>query len=400
MTTLPIFQDACCFEDFLSVVDEVEKDILHPLPFAVPNRSLYLPTEKFLRRVRELTDSCPFAFVASVHGSSPPHDQEPLQYVTLTAQKGYVKGHLMRTRTRILAVFGESARELVTSHVALALIEAVCANQSDAASRQLAEVVLKVLDIAEIVLVPLANPSGRKMVEYGSRCETHNANDVDLNQNWDCNWNTSMHWIAMQSGRNSSNPLNMSALQPASRGGDYEDEYISKQSGLSEHDAGSKGDLTPVTESGSRNKSSHEHTYLPTLNQSNPVNGNRHDPRRFTKSVSGPAPFSEHETRALRVIAEQFMPSAYISVQSGGVIGITGPTDCGTNTPESEADLARLAAISNRVSAVHCPLCSYLPRSKLVGETLCGSGMCPASGELTMYIPHPSSMIAPYFPRR
>lgn len=39
-----------------------------------------------------------------------------------------------------------------------------------------------------IVLVPIANPDGRRISEMGRRCDQTNARDVDVDRNWPSFW--------------------------------------------------------------------------------------------------------------------------------------------------------------------------------------------------------------------
>jgi len=81
--------------------------------------------------------------------------------------------------TKAVFVFGEHARELISPESALGLVRSLCGtgDQSDLAKETLAKGV-------EFVIVPNANPQGRKQVEEGYYCKRTNENGVDLNRNW------------------------------------------------------------------------------------------------------------------------------------------------------------------------------------------------------------------------
>lgn len=81
--------------------------------------------------------------------------------------------------TKAVMVFGEHGRELISPESALGLVRSLCGKggQAQLASHTLAKGV-------EFVLVPNANPSGRKAVEEGYYCKRTNENGVDLNRNW------------------------------------------------------------------------------------------------------------------------------------------------------------------------------------------------------------------------
>lgn len=78
-----------------------------------------------------------------------------------------------------MLVFGEHARELVSSESGLHFLRNLCGLGSvpeDSAHKTLAS--------TDFVIVPNANPAGRKLVESGHFCKRTNENGVDLNRNW------------------------------------------------------------------------------------------------------------------------------------------------------------------------------------------------------------------------
>lgn len=81
--------------------------------------------------------------------------------------------------TKAVLVFGEHARELISPESALGLVRSLCGKgeQSELARQTLAKGV-------EFVIVPNANPQGRKQVEQGYYCKRTNENGVDINRNW------------------------------------------------------------------------------------------------------------------------------------------------------------------------------------------------------------------------
>jgi hypothetical protein len=111
------------FENMLGAAGEVGKDgPKRPLRTAGALHALYPRTDALLLHMRELAARCDAATVGSVQS-----DGGDLEYVTLTRSKGYMKGHLLRRRTRVAFVFGESAREsFVTTQVALDVLDSVC----------------------------------------------------------------------------------------------------------------------------------------------------------------------------------------------------------------------------------------------------------------------------------
>jgi len=81
-------------------------------------------------------------------------------------------------KTKAMLVFGEHARELISPESALHLVQTLCGS-GPAANRA-----SSVLDNVAFVIVPNANPLGRKTVEEGYYCKRTNEDGVDLNRNF------------------------------------------------------------------------------------------------------------------------------------------------------------------------------------------------------------------------
>lgn len=88
---------------------------------------------------------------------------------------------------RAFMLYGEHARELITSETALGLVRALCegaAKPGSAAERLLAAM--------QIIMYPVVNVDGRRIVERnGDYCRRTNARGVDLNRNWNDHWTRS-----------------------------------------------------------------------------------------------------------------------------------------------------------------------------------------------------------------
>merc|ERR1719247_3557566 len=82
------------------------------------------------------------------------------------------------TKKKAMFVFGEHARELISPETAVGLAQALCGQGPHA---QWAN---KVLNNVSFLLVPNANPLGRKQVEDGYYCKRTNEDGVDLNRNF------------------------------------------------------------------------------------------------------------------------------------------------------------------------------------------------------------------------
>merc|ERR1719160_403626 len=80
-------------------------------------------------------------------------------------------------------LFGEHARELISPEAGLHLIKALCGEKP-----ALADKAQDVLQDSEFQIVVNGNPRSRSHVEQGDFCLRVNENGVDLNRNWDEEW--------------------------------------------------------------------------------------------------------------------------------------------------------------------------------------------------------------------
>lgn len=79
-------------------------------------------------------------------------------------------------KKKAFLIFGEHARELITSESALHFVRSLCEGTGNAPS---------VLQGVEFTIVPCTNPLARKLVEKnGYYCKRTNEHGVDLNRNW------------------------------------------------------------------------------------------------------------------------------------------------------------------------------------------------------------------------
>ncbi|KAL3638950.1 hypothetical protein CASFOL_016857 [Castilleja foliolosa] len=91
-----------------------------------------------------------------------------------------------KAKLRILLSFGQHARELITTELALRLLSILSEEEFlpnvDRSSLN------RTLDRLIIKIVPVENLNGRKLVEDGELCERRNGRGVDLNRNWSVDW--------------------------------------------------------------------------------------------------------------------------------------------------------------------------------------------------------------------
>lgn len=102
-------------------------------------------------------------------------------------------------RTRALLVFGEHAREVVPTELAIRLARDLCSSNTAqprfrAGARNAAYLELLASLRARplvLTLLPLANAAGRVAVEAGDLCARGNGAGVDVNRNWATHWRAS-----------------------------------------------------------------------------------------------------------------------------------------------------------------------------------------------------------------
>lgn len=111
-------------------------------------------------------------------------DEPQIAAVTLS-QKGGGGGK----KRRAFFLFGEHAREMVSSEAAVRFIEDMCGQHAETSARA-----AKLLDYFDFRVVLVANPQGRRMVEEGDYCRRTNEHEVDLNRNWSDHFDQAGAW--------------------------------------------------------------------------------------------------------------------------------------------------------------------------------------------------------------
>eukprot|EP00746_Dinoflagellata_sp_MGD_P002413 gnl/MRDRNA2_/MRDRNA2_104682_c0_seq1.p1 gnl/MRDRNA2_/MRDRNA2_104682_c0~~gnl/MRDRNA2_/MRDRNA2_104682_c0_seq1.p1 ORF type:complete len:615 (-),score=138.87 gnl/MRDRNA2_/MRDRNA2_104682_c0_seq1:278-2122(-) len=91
-----------------------------------------------------------------------------------------VKKGSSKNKKKAFFVFGEHAREVVSPESGLHFLHMLCGK----AATPDQELLDRVLETTEFVVVPNANPKGRQQVDAGNYCKRTNENGVDLNRNW------------------------------------------------------------------------------------------------------------------------------------------------------------------------------------------------------------------------
>eukprot|EP00929_Paragymnodinium_shiwhaense_P003378 TRINITY_DN10385_c1_g1_i1.p1 TRINITY_DN10385_c1_g1~~TRINITY_DN10385_c1_g1_i1.p1 ORF type:complete len:438 (+),score=83.76 TRINITY_DN10385_c1_g1_i1:79-1392(+) len=81
-------------------------------------------------------------------------------------------------KTKAVLFFGIHSRELISTESGLHFMQTLCGTGPASARAN------SLLDQVDFVIVPNANPLGRKEVDRGNFCKRTNEHDVDLNRNW------------------------------------------------------------------------------------------------------------------------------------------------------------------------------------------------------------------------
>ncbi|GAB5367202.1 hypothetical protein AAMO2058_001209400 [Amorphochlora amoebiformis] len=134
--------------------------------------SLYRTYEGMIEEVRDLKNAgCPLE-VSSIEENRPFYAK-----ITKFAPNGTTNEYATK-KTKFLLVFNEHANEVIASEVGMELLNRLCKGDSD------------ILSKSEILIVPVVDVSGRKILETDHRfCQRQNYHHVDLNRNWDARWN-------------------------------------------------------------------------------------------------------------------------------------------------------------------------------------------------------------------
>lgn len=87
-------------------------------------------------------------------------------------------------KKRVVMIFGEHSRELISSELGLYFIRVLCKEEKAYDE----ETVSAILANYDFVIVPVVNEFGRNKVQEGDYCWRTNENGVDINRNWDSHW--------------------------------------------------------------------------------------------------------------------------------------------------------------------------------------------------------------------
>ena len=148
--------------------------------------AFYHSTRELYDEIKKLGETCPHLAVSweAATGAGTKNAHKSLMAVRVNLG-GTPKPE------RALFIFGEHARELISSETGLEFMRRLC----DPAQRQtkfldVESTVADILATTEFLIYPNANPSGRRITERGNYCNRVNDRGVDLNRNWGEHWSS------------------------------------------------------------------------------------------------------------------------------------------------------------------------------------------------------------------
>jgi len=138
-------------------------------------------------QITQLSRNCPgveFEITTTAISASGPNSDQTVDLDVVRVNQGSSEG-----KKKAFIVFGEHARELISPESGLVFLRDLC-GQGDKDTGGLTQ---RALSGTSFVIVPNANPLGRKRVEAGEYCKRTNEDGVDLNRNFGDQHHTSEH---------------------------------------------------------------------------------------------------------------------------------------------------------------------------------------------------------------
>ncbi|KAK4390927.1 hypothetical protein Sango_2156000 [Sesamum angolense] len=182
LSNLLIFASFLLFANHFTLTYGESNDTLH-LDVTPINHDLYHTSGALLEEIESLVHRHPDKL--SIEKVSNKNKGYEAQMTVVTYRQKWKESD-DRTKLRILLTFGQHARELITTELALRLLSILSEEQflpnvdRSTLNRTLDRLIIKV--------VPVENLNGRKRVEDGELCERRNGRGVDLNRNWSVDW--------------------------------------------------------------------------------------------------------------------------------------------------------------------------------------------------------------------
>ncbi|KAI3778443.1 hypothetical protein L2E82_07736 [Cichorium intybus] len=144
---------------------------------------LYHTSDTLLEQIKKMVNNHQDRFHMDTFTSTNKGYKAELNVVTYCQNTNEIKD---KSKIRILLSFGQHARELITSELALKILYILSEEQT--LPKRNPVLLNKTLQNTIIKVVPILNVNGRKKVEAGDLCERRNGRGVDLNRNWSVDW--------------------------------------------------------------------------------------------------------------------------------------------------------------------------------------------------------------------
>lgn len=119
----------------------------------------------------------------SVFGQHASEHDNVVDVVRISSNNGH-------KQVRLVLMFGEHGRELITVEVGIRLMKALC-GYSDV-EENLRRWATHVLTYTDFLIFPNVDESGRRSTEDGMKCKRDNFEGVDLNRNWAYRWSNEL----------------------------------------------------------------------------------------------------------------------------------------------------------------------------------------------------------------
>lgn len=278
--------------------------------------------------------------------------------------------------TTSMFVFGEEGRDLLSSEIAVRIVRRVCGNPAtnDTAAGNSSNATEDVLPPrTRIILVPVANPDGRRISEMGRRCDRTNAKDVDVDRNWPSFWKEAesedeSERSASLYGRASKTKVKIgeAVVRHVVVSGDDE-------SGTDRQASTASPTATNATATGATATVARVMGATATDATATGEKKTGEKKTEASSAATGPRPLSEPETRALKSLIERYTPSSYVAVRTGS-LALTIPWDCKAGSLLASS-AERLNGVLQSVAAGHCTRCRTGPLRNITGRGKCGTAL-------------------------
>lgn len=148
-----------------------------PVNITQPDYKIYHRMDSLLAEVDALVSRHPSIMRGALPESEVDGYSTSMRVVTISPDGSFEDSH----KLRVLLNFGEHARELVSSELALQFLSMLAGERNGTN-------ILPRLEHTVIKVIPMENVQGRVKVEAGDLCERKNGRGVDTNRNWEVDW--------------------------------------------------------------------------------------------------------------------------------------------------------------------------------------------------------------------